>query len=174
MIDVSANRRERKYSRRVQLARVLWGAVQPLFRLSPRPAWAWRRLMLRVFGAQVGPDVHVCPSVRITMPWNVVLGSECAVGDHAILYALGQIEIGPRTTVSQGAHLCAGSHDRTRADRPLLTPPIRIGSDCWIAAEAFVGPGVRIGPASTVGARAVVMKPVNAGVTVVGNPARPI
>ena len=100
--------------------------------------------MLRMFGAKVGADVHVYPTVRITIPWNLSLGDGSAIGEFAILYALGPIALGPRATVSQYAHLCAGSHDLTRSDRPLTKPPINVGADAWIAADAFVGPGVTI------------------------------
>ncbi|WP_171208067.1 MULTISPECIES: acetyltransferase [unclassified Ruegeria] len=174
MTDVSANRQSRKYPRKIQLWRILWALAQPLFRLSPRPFWAWRRWLLRGFGACVGPQAHVYPSVRITMPWNLSLGAQSAIGDRAILYALGEITIGDRATVSQGAHLCAGSHDHRRPDRPLITSPIHIGADAWVAADAFVGPGTHIGAGAIVGARAVVMRSVPAGRTVVGNPAQVI
>ena len=172
MTDVSANRAARKYPRRIQVARVAWGAVSILFRFSPRPLWGWRRWLLRRFGATVGDQAHIHPTVRITMPWNLSLGTGCSVGDRAILYALGPIEIGARTTISQGAHLCAGTHDHRLAERPLLTPPIRVGADSWVAAEAFIGPGVTVGSTCIVGARAVVMRSVPNGQTVVGNPAR--
>lgn len=92
------------------------------------------------------------------------------MGDHAILYALGPITLGPRATVSQYAHLCAGSHDLSRPDRVLTKPPIVIGEDAWIAADAFVGPGVTVGAGAVVGARAVAMKDVPVGHVVVGNP----
>ncbi len=108
------------------------------------------------------------------MPWNLDIGDQAAVGDRAIIYALGPISIGPRATVSQGAHLCAGTHDVTRTDRPLLKPPIEIGAEAWVAADAFVGPGVKVGVRAIVGARAVVVKNVEPGWIVVGNPARPI
>ena len=98
-IDITANRATRSYGRRAQVARVLWWLCTPLFRLSPRPLWGWRSSLLRLFGAQVGAAVHVYPTVRITMPWNLRLGDQAAVGDHAILYALGQISIGARATV---------------------------------------------------------------------------
>jgi len=54
----------------------------------------------------------------------------------------------------------------------LLRPPIVIGSDAWICADAFVGPGVTVGEGAIVGARAVAIKDVNARSIVVGNPAR--
>ncbi|MEM9471091.1 MAG: putative colanic acid biosynthesis acetyltransferase [Pseudomonadota bacterium] len=112
------------------------------------------------------------PSVRITMPWNVTVGDYSAVGDRATLYALGPITLGSRVTVSQGAHLCAGTHDWRAPDRPLLKPPISIEDDSWICADAFVGPGVKVGSGAIVGARAVAMKDVRPGAIVVGNPAR--
>lgn len=173
-IDVTANRQARKWSRREQAGRVLWALAHPLFALSPRPLWGWRRMLLRLFGAQVGQGVHVFPSVRIAIPWNLTLGDDCAVGDRAILYALGPIVIGARATVSQGAHLCAGTHDLSRPDRPLMKPPITVADDAWVAADVFVGPGVTIGRGAIAGARAVVVKDVESGSIVVGNPSRTI
>jgi putative colanic acid biosynthesis acetyltransferase WcaF len=54
----------------------------------------------------------------------------------------------------------------------LLKPPILIGDEAWICADAFIGPGVRVGARGVVGARAVVVKDVGPGVIVAGNPAR--
>ena len=174
MLDVNANRQSKKWSRRVQLARVLWGVVQPAFRLSPKPLWGWRRFMLRSFGAKIGRQVHVHPNVRITMPWNLTIGAYVGIGDSVILYALGPITIGNNATLSQGAHICAGTHDISRPDRPLLKLQISVEDDAWVAADAFIGPGVTVGSGAIVGARGVVMKNVAPQTVVVGNPARPI
>ncbi|MFM7012900.1 MAG: putative colanic acid biosynthesis acetyltransferase [Betaproteobacteria bacterium] len=171
-VDVRANRSARKWSRRAQIGRLLWGLAWPLFRFSPRLLWGWRRLLLRLFGAKVGQQAHIYPTVRILIPWHLNLGTGCAVGDRAILYALGPITIGKRTTISQGAHLCAGTHDLRDPARNLLKPPIRIGDDAWICADAFIGPGVTIGRGAVVGARAVVIKDVSEDCIVAGNPAR--
>jgi putative colanic acid biosynthesis acetyltransferase WcaF len=56
----------------------------------------------------------------------------------------------------------------------LLRPPITIGSDCWIAAEAFVGPGVTVGDGVILGARAVAFKDLAAWMVYLGNPAQPV
>lgn len=173
-VNVSANRRARKWSRRELVGRLLWDLAWPFFRFSPGPFWGWRRFLLRLFGAQVGREVHVYPTVRIKIPWNLTLEDSCAVGDGAILYALGPIRIGARATVSQGSHLCAGTHDIRDPSRPLLKPPISIGSDAWICADAFIGPGVIVGDGAIVGARAVTMKNVPANSIIAGNPARQI
>lgn len=172
ILQVTENRDARKWSRKQQVGRVLWALAWPLFRLSPRPFWGWRRMLLRLFGAQVGRQVHVYPSVRIAIPWHLALGDYCAVGDRTVLYALGPITLAECATVSQGAHLCAGTHDLDDPSRPLLKPPIHIGADAWICADAFIGPGVTVGQGAVVGARAVVMKDVEPQCIVVGNPAR--
>jgi len=169
-IDVAATRRRKNWSARSSIARVLWMFCHPLFRLSPRPLWAWRRMLLRAFGAQIGAQVHVYPTVRITMPWHLRIEDEAAIGDHAILYALGNITIGARATVSQYAHLCAGSHDLTRSDRALCKSPIHVCADAWVCADAFVGPGVSIGANAVLGARSVAMRDLPEGATGIGNP----
>lgn len=163
------------WSTGMKVRRVVWmlgGAT--LFRCSFHNWYAWRRLVLRVFGAKVGPRVRVRPTVHVEMPWNLDLGEGAIVGDHAILYSLGTITLGPFSMVSQYAHLCAGTHDHTKRSLPLLCPPITIGRDAWVAADAFVGPGVTVGDRSVVGARASVFKDVPPDVIVGGNPAKVI
>jgi putative colanic acid biosynthesis acetyltransferase WcaF len=174
LVDHKTNRSAQKWTGREQVGRVVWAFAWPLFRLSPRPLWGWRRVILRVFKAKIGRDVHVYPTVQITIPWNISLGDSCAIGDNVILYALGPISIGHRATVSQGAHLCAGTHDWRDPAMPLRKPPIDIGADAWVCADAFVGPGVRIGRRAIIGACAVVVRDVDDETTVVGNPARVI
>lgn len=171
-LDIEANRRAPKWTRKQLLVRTLWAFVTPLFRFSPRILWSWRNMLLRSFGARIGQGVHVYPNVQIVIPWTLTIEDQAAVGDGAILYGLGEIHIGKSATVSQNAHLCAGSHDYRRADFPLLKPPITIGEGAWICADAFVGPGVDVGAYAIVGAGSVVTKSVAAWTIVAGNPAR--
>lgn len=168
--DIAANRAARKYSRRELAARILWRAANPLFAFSPRICWSWRRWLLRRFGAKVGRNVQVFPSVRIAMPWNISLADDVSVGDRAILYALGQVTVGARSAISQGAHLCAGTHDWRQSDMPLLKLPIIVEEDVWICADAFIGPDINIGRGAIVAARAVAMKSVPADTIAFGNP----
>ncbi len=128
--------------------------------------------MLRLFGASVGSGARIYPTVSIIIPWNLTIGDEATIGDRVILYALGSIAIGARVTISQGSHLCAGTHDYRKADFPLLKRPIAIGEGAWICADAFIGPDVTIGKYAIVGARAVAMRDVAARTIVAGNPAR--
>ncbi|WP_210335010.1 colanic acid biosynthesis acetyltransferase WcaF [Mesorhizobium mediterraneum] len=161
-----------KWSKREQITRVLWALAHPLFVLSPRPLWAWRRMLLRLFGATIEDKVHVYPSVKITIPWNIHLKRGAAIGDNAILYALGRIQVGEGAVISQFAHLCAGTHSYRDPRMPLEKRPIVIGPGAWVCADAFIGPGVTVGAGAIAGARAVVMKDVGENSIVAGNPAK--
>ena len=174
MIDVAANRSASKWTRKEKIGRALWGLAFPFWRASPRIFWGWRRAMLRLFGARIGSNVHIYPTVRIAIPWNLRVDDYVAIGDYAIIYSLGKIHFKARATVSQHAHLCAGTHDWRDATMPLRKPPITIGEDVWICAEAFIGPGVNVAARAIVGARAVVTKDVAADHIVVGNPAKKV
>jgi putative colanic acid biosynthesis acetyltransferase WcaF len=174
-VDIVSNRRMRKWTRFEILGRVIWEYLgAPMFALIPRPLWSVRRALLRVFGARIGSDVHIYPSVRIAIPWNLEVAERAAVGDRAIIYNLGMITIASAATISQGAHLCGGTHDYRRADFALVKAPISVGSGAWICADAFVGPGVTIGARAIIGARSVVTKDVADNAIVAGNPAREI
>ena len=162
----------RSTSSREMLLRILWACGKLLLRFSPRPFFGWRRFMLQCFGAKVGKHVHIYNTAVIYFPWNFQIGDWSAIGEEALIYNLGRVTLGQKVTVSHRAHLCAGNHDYRRADLPLLKPPIVINDQAWICADAFVGPGVTVGEGAVVGARAVVVKDVEAWSVVVGNPAK--
>lgn len=172
--DITSNRAAQKWTKREQAGRVLWTLATPLFRFSPRVLWGWRRMLLRLFGATVGANAHIYPSVSVAIPWNLEIGEQAAVGDHAILYALGPIRICARATVSQYAHLCAGTHDWREPAMPLVKTPLVIGEDAWVCADAFVGPGVTIGKGAILGARAVAVSDIADNIVAGGNPAAEI
>lgn len=130
--------------------------------------------MLSSFGAKIGRQVHIYNSAVVYMPWNLQIGDWSAIGELVYIYNLGLVTIGSQSTVSHKAHLCAGSHDYTKATLPLLKLPIVIEDQAWICADAFIGPGVTIGEGAVVGARAVVIKDVPPWTVVAGNPARVI
>jgi putative colanic acid biosynthesis acetyltransferase WcaF len=151
------------------IKRALWMIVRAsLFRLSFHNWYGWRRFLLRLFGARIASGVRVRPTAMVEIPWTLDIGENAVIGDYAIIYSLGKITIGRAATISQYAHLCAGTHDYTKRRFPLLKPPIVIGEEAWIAADAFIGPGVTVGDRAVVGARATVFKNVAPDQVVVG------
>ncbi|MDQ8190604.1 putative colanic acid biosynthesis acetyltransferase [Roseibacillus persicicus] len=156
-----------------RLRRVCWNLTWSLLASwTPAPLHAWRAFLLRTFGAEVGKGVHVYPKVKVWAPWNLRLGDQVGVGNGAILYSQGMITIGKKVVVSQGAHLCAGTHDYEDPGFPLVTGDISVRARAWIAAESFVHPGITIGEGAVLGARSVAVKDLEAWGVYGGNPAR--
>ena len=168
--------RQASFSLRSRFARGLWGIVWLLlFRPSPRPLHAWRSLLLRLFGANVGVGCHVYPSVRVWAPWNLALGKRVGVADGVTFYSMAKIKVGDYAVVSQGAHLCAGTHDYNSANFQLLAKPIAVGAQAWICAEAFLHAGVTVPVGAVVGARSVVTRTLsNPWAVYAGNPCKEI
>lgn len=163
------------FSLRNRMARVIWNVIAAIFfRYSPVPFHAWRSFLLRCFGAKIGKGVHVYPGVKIWAPWNCEIGNETGIANRSILYSQGKIIIGERVVISQGTHLCAGTHDYNLPGFPLITYPIYIGDHAWVAAEAFVHPGVTIGEGCVIGARSVVNKDMPAWMVCAGHPCKPL
>ena len=158
-----------------RLRRVAFGiAWLVLARWTPPPLRRWRNLVLRAFGARLHPTANVYPSARIWYPPNLEMEAEAALGPDVICYSMAPIQIGRRAIVSQRAHLCAGTHDIDDPKFQLMARPITIGEGAWIAAEAFVGPGVTVGANAVLGARAVTVKNLDPDGVYGGNPARKI
>lgn len=165
------------YSRRELARQRLWSVVQcTVFRFSPPRAHAFRARLLRFFGADVpAPEqVVVFASARVFFPWKLRLEPRTMIGRQVNIYNLGAVTLRRGANLAQGVHLCAGTHDFTRWSMPLLTAPIEVGPNAWIAAEVFVGPGVTIGELAVIGARSVVVRDQPARMVCAGHPCRPL
>ena len=137
---------------------------------------SFRARLLALFGANIPEPRHVVvfPTVRVTYPWRLTLAPRSMVGRHVTLYNLARITLQRGANLSQNCHLCAGTHDFLRWDMPLVTAPIVIGANAWLAADVFVGPGVTVGELAVVGARSVVVRDLPPRKICVGQPCRPI
>lgn len=98
------------------------------------------------------------PGVAVWAPWNLKLGNFVGVGDDVILYNMAMIDIGDYAVISQGAHLCGGTHDYNSSNFQLLVKPIVIGRQVWVCADAFIHPGVTVATGAVIGARSVVTR----------------
>ena len=150
----------------------LWLMVRWAFFQTGLP-WpsSLRVALLRRFGAVVGSGVVVRANVNVSFPWRLRVGDHVWIGEDVGILSLATVTIESNVCISQRAYLCTGSHDFRRADFRLVTRPITVRSGSWIAAAAFVAPGVEIGSGSLVSAGSVVLDDVPAGAVVRGNPA---
>ena len=173
--DLMAKRDSANFPLSHKALRAVWGLVW-LFGAAwtPAPFGAWRHFLLRLFGAKIARTASVRGGARIWYPPNLRMDDHAVLADGVICYNMAQIHIGARSIVSQRAVLCGGTHDFTRATRPLITQPITIAADVWIASEAFIGPNVTVPEGCVIGARAVVTGPLEPWTVYAGNPARAI
>lgn len=155
-----------------KVRRAIWNIFCVVFyRTVPTPMFFVRRVILRLFGASIAHNARPYPRAKIFAPWNLVMAENSCIANDVQCYNVATITIGKDSIVSQRAHLCSASHDFRSPDFELVASSIEIEEGAWVAAEAFIGPGVAVHKNAVVGARAVVNKSVPAGVVIAGNPA---
>lgn len=164
-------------SRGDKLRRVLWNVVAAaLFRPFATVVFSkWRVLLLRLFGADVAWDAQVYASVKVWAPWRLRMGRRACLGPDVICYNPDWVVVEDDAVVSQYAYLCTAGHDvdkPNKAGLSLVTAPIVLRRQSWVAARAYVGMGVEIGEGAIVGATGSVYKNVQPWAVVGGNPAK--
>ena len=151
----------------------LWILVKCAFFLNAFP-WpsALRVALLRAFGARIGSRVVVRANVNVSYPWRLTLGDDVWLGEETVILSLAPVVIESSACISQRAFLCTGSHDFRSPEFRLVAKPITVRGGSWIAAQAFISPGVEIGGGSMVCAGSVVTENVPPRSIVRGNPAQ--
>jgi putative colanic acid biosynthesis acetyltransferase WcaF len=163
------------FSLRHRLFRAVWNLTWLLLASwTPPPFHAWRRFLLRAFGARIGRGARVYGSARIWYPPNLTMGDFAVMGWNVNCYCQGAITLEDYAIVSQFSHLVSGTHEIDSPAFQLYTKPIHIGRRAWIAANAFVGPGVTVAEGAVLGACGVAFKDLDAWTVYAGNPAQPI
>jgi len=155
-----------------RLRRAVWNFCWLLlYRPSPRPLHGWRALLLRLFGAEMGPDCHFYPGAKIWAPWNLRCADQVTAGDGAEIYNPAPMRFGSHVIVSQGAYICGATHDYDDPAFPLLAYSMRIGAYAWICARACVGPGIEVGEGAVLGLGAVASRDLEPWSVYAGSPA---
>jgi putative colanic acid biosynthesis acetyltransferase WcaF len=107
-----------------RVRRLVWNICWALlYRLSPRPLHGWRSMLLRVFGATMGPNCHFYPGSKVWAPWILICADQVTAGDGVEIYNPAPMTLGSHAILSQGAYLCGATHDYD--DRRFLCWPTR-------------------------------------------------
>ena len=154
--------------------RIIWMLInKTIFRLMfGLKLHGIRNYILRIFGAKVPHKCLIYASCKIYAPWNLEVGIHTCIGPNTEVYNKDKVILGENIVISQGSYICTASHDISSNLIPLITSPIRIDNQAWVAADCFVGPGVTVGEGAVVGARSAVFKDVAPWTVVGGNPAK--
>lgn len=169
---ISEQRRRSPHGFRTNVKRMCWAAVEGTAFRWTWPTWyRYRAWLLRRFGADVHPTSRIRRTCRFQCPWNLSVGADTATGEDVWFYCLGKVTIGKRVTLSHAAKICAGSHDPEDPEMRLTTAPVTVGDDAWVAASAFVYPGVEVGAGSILAACGVAVRSLEPWTIYGGNPA---
>jgi putative colanic acid biosynthesis acetyltransferase WcaF len=154
---------------------VLWYFLgEPLFRSHWIPFSSFKVWLLRCFGASVGQQVRIKPSVRVKFPWRLTIGDHVWIGEGAWLDNLAPIILDSQVCVSQNVYLCTGNHDWKDPTFSLLPAAIHVEQDSWLAAGSMVGPGVTVGQGAVLCLGSVANSSLEPMTIYRGNPALPI
>lgn len=162
------------YTTANRVKRILWNVCWTLLtRPFPKSTMMpWKRLLLRMFGAKIAPNAMVYSTVKIFMPWNFEIQEGACVASGVDIYNAAKVTIGKKAVISQRAYICTASHNIYSKNHEQIQKPITISDMSWVAAEAFVGPGVVIGEGAVLGARGCAFKNIEPWTIAGGNPAK--
>ena len=132
---------------------------------------------VNLYGCEIGDETTVGTFVEIQK--GVTIGARCKIQSHTFICEGVTIEdevfVGHNVNFLNDRYPAASNADgskKTEADWTLEKTVVR--KRAAIGTGVVILPGVTIGEGAIVGAGAVVTKDVAPGVTVVGNPARPL
>ena len=155
-----------------RVRRRVWNICWALFyRLSPRPFHAWRSMLLRSFGATLGPNCHFYPASKVWAPWNLICADQVTAGDGVEIYNPAPVTLGSHAILSQGAYLCGATHDYDDPAFPLQAYAMHIGAYAWVCARASVAPGVQVGDGAVLGLGSVATRNLEPWTVYAGVPA---
>ena len=155
--------------------RLVWGfCYAVLYRTSPRSLHAWRSFLLRLFGAQMGPNCHFYPRGKVWAPWNLTCEEAACLGDGAEIYNPSPVHMGSHSIISQQAYICCATHDYNHPAFPLISFPSRLGAYSWVCARAVVMPGVNLGDGAVLGLASVATRDLEPWSVYAGAPARKV
>jgi len=128
-----------------------------------------------LYGCQIGQNTRIGPFVEIQR--GVVIGANCKIQSHSFI--CDGVQICDGVFIGHGVVFVNDKYPRaTNADGQLQREddweqlPTVVAAGVALGSGALILGGLRIGEYALVGAGAVVTRDVEAGKTVVGNPAR--
>lgn len=127
--------------------------------------------LLRLFGASIGSNVLIKPSVNIKYPWFLEIGDNVWIGENVWIDNLIKVTIGNNVCISQGAMLLSGNHNYKSVTFDLILGQVILEDGAWVGAKAIVCPGVTMCSHSILSVGSVATKDLDPYSIYQGNPA---
>ncbi len=126
------------------ISRASWYFVNAVFFINPFFTFSGIKVfLLKFFGAKVGKNVLIKPSVNIKYPWLLTIGDNVWIGEKVWIDNLCLVVIGDNVCISQGALLLTGNHNYKKESFDLTIGNIVLEEGVWIGANATVCPNVK-------------------------------
>ena len=125
------------------LKRITWHCINSIFFKSGFfPFYGLKRLLLRLFGGNIGKGVLIKPAVNIKYPWLLTIGDHVWIGENVWIDNVANVTLGNNVCLSQGALLLTGNHNYKKISFDLMIAEIILEDGVWIGARSIVCPGV--------------------------------
>lgn len=158
-----------------KIKQLLWYFINIIFFVNPlNPSGKLKIILLKLFGAKLGSNIIIKPSVNIKYPWKLIVGNNSWIGERVWIDNLAMVTIGDNVCISQGAMLLTGNHNYKKEAFDLIVKPIELHNGSWIGAKSLVGPGVIAESHAVLSALSVATENLSAYTIYQGNPAIPI
>ena len=108
------------------------------------------------------------------------IGDGTSIAGNCVFSAARSVRIGARVLIARGVYISDHSHAFEDTDRAVLdqgvtqVEPVEICDGVWLAENVVIGPGVRVGRGTVIGANSVVLEDVPDHCVAVGAPAKVI
>ena len=131
-----------------------------------------RMVLYRMAGIRIPFSSVINPGARFYSSTNIRIGSDCIIGEHAVLDGRDDITIGDHVDIASDVMIYNSEHDIHDSNFDAISAPVVIGNYVFVGPRAIILPGVTIGKGAVIAAGAVVTKDVAEGTIVGGIPAK--
>lgn len=145
-----------------------------IFHEPLNPSSSLKRILLKIFGAQVGDGVVIKPGVNIKYPWKLSIGNHTWIGEKVWIDNLDEVTIGNHCCLSQGAMLLCGNHNFKSKAFDLMIGSIVLEDGTWIGARATLTPNTICKSHAVLTVQSVASGTLEAYTIYKGNPAKKI
>lgn len=124
------------------------------------PSHHIRRLLMRLYGANIGKGTSIHMGAHFYSLKNLKIGKDSIVGSGVFLDGRDKLIIGDHVSIASEAMIYNSEHDIHSDDFHHILEPVEIGDYVFIGPRAIILPGVKIGRGAVVAAGGVVTKDV--------------